>query len=120
MCKAKARVAKCGHTVAYEIMLPCAQYSGTGTPCASWNENLLNKVFLSYHPICKDCHLQKEKKVAKQYIDGEMFSVRLSKLTKEKPAKEIWESRLRTGVKMQAAIYRLDEKVGREGEDKYI
>lgn len=120
MCRAKARIAKCGHTVEHEIMLPCAQYPGTGTPCASWNENLLNKVFLRDHPICIACHHQKEKQIAKQYVDREREFVRNANPFGGESAKDIWEKRLRNGVKMQADVLRLDAKVGREGDDKYI
>ena len=115
MCKAKARIAKCGHTVEYEIMAPCAQYPGTGPPCASWNEKLLNKVLLRDHPICIGCHLLKEKKIARQYVDAEWDLVRSPKGADGSP-KDIYEVRLRNGVKMQADVYGLDAKVGREGK----
>ena len=113
MCTAKAMAASCGHTVAYEIMIPCKNYAG-GPPCAAWDANLMNKVLLTAHPICVDCHIQKEKNLCRQYVDEERNLVRLVERKNETP-KEIWEARLVKGVKMQADVYELDRKVGREG-----
>lgn len=114
MCKAKARVAKCGHTVEYEIMIPCAKYTG-GPPCPDWDEYRLNKVFLKDHPICIRCHFQKERELCGQYIDAEKDLVRFAE-RKDGSPKDVWEARLRNGVKMQAEVCELDGKIGREGK----
>lgn len=75
----------------------------------------MNKVLLTDYPICIGCHLQKEKKIAREYVEAERDLVRFPKRT-DGSAKEIWEERLRNGVKMQADVYGLDAKVGREGK----
>lgn len=114
MCKAKARVAECGHTVAYEIMIPCKNYTG-GPPCAAWDEKLMNKALLKDFPIiCVECHIQKEKNICKGYVNGERDLVRFAEHRGETP-KEIWEARLAKGAKMQADVRELDRKIGREG-----
>ena len=71
-------------------------------------------MLLRDHPICIGCHLLKEKKIAQKYVDAEWDLVRSPKGTDRSP-KDIWEARLRNGVKMQADVYGLDAKVGREG-----
>lgn len=114
MCTAKARVAKCGHTVEYEIMIPCSNYPGSGPPCAAWDEHLINKVLLRDYPVCIACHLQKEKNLCRQHVDAERDLVRFAQRWDASP-KETWEARLRNGVKMQAEVLGLDAKVGREG-----
>ncbi|KAF6218738.1 hypothetical protein HO133_005280 [Letharia lupina] len=115
MCTAKAQIAKCGHTVDYEIMIPCKNHPGSGPPCAAWDENQMNKVLLTdYPPVCIKCHLQKEKMLCRQYVDAERDLVRFAERRDGSP-KEIWEERLRNGVRMQADVYELDGKVGREG-----
>ncbi|CAF9937795.1 hypothetical protein IMSHALPRED_000548 [Imshaugia aleurites] len=111
MCIAKARVAKCGHTIEHEIMSPCANYTG-GPTCTNWDENRLNKVFLKDRPICIACHLQKEQKLCGRWVDAERELVRFPQ---SRDGKGVWEERLRYGVRMQAEVCGLDGKVGREG-----
>lgn len=72
-------------------------------------------MLLRDHPICIGCHLLKEKNIAQQYVDAEWDLVRSPKGTDGSP-KDIYEARLRNGVKMQADVYGLDAKVGREGK----
>lgn len=95
-------------------MLPCPNYPGRGAPCPLWDANLLNKVLLPDHPICVACHLLREKKLARQYVDAEREFVKYRR-PEDGTAKEVWEARLRNGVRMQAEIYRLDAEIGREG-----
>lgn len=113
MCTAKPRLAECGHTISYEIMLPCPSYPGSGPPCPAWNARLLNKV-MTNRPSCVDCHLQQERKIARRYIEAEMGLARGGG-DGTTAAKGVWEARLRSGVKMQAEVNRLDKKAGREG-----
>lgn len=114
MCIAKARVAKCGHTVEYEIMIPCEDYTAGGPPCAAWDDQLMNKVLLKDYPICIACHLQKEKNICRQYVNAERDLVRLAERKGGSP-KEVWKARLLNGAKMTADVCKLDAKVGREG-----
>ena len=115
MCQAKARVAKCGHTVEYEIMIPCENHVAGSPPCAAWDQHLMNKVLLRDHPICTACHLQKEKNICREYVNAEIDLVRFPMRRVGSP-KEVWEARLLSGEKMMAAVGRLDVMIGRKKE----
>lgn len=114
MCIAKARVAKCGHTVEYEILLPCGNYVANGPPCAAWDERLINKVFLKDRPVCVGCRWKKEKKICQRYVDAEREMVRSAEGIHGASAKEVWEKRLAVGERMMRDVGGLDTEGGGE------
>ena len=114
MCIAKARVVKCGHTVGYEILLPCGNYVANGPPCAAWDERLINKVFLKDRPVCVGCRWKKEKKICRRYVDAEREMVRSPGGIHGASAKEVWEKRLAVGERMMRDVGGLDREGGGE------
>lgn len=114
MCTAKSRLAKCGHTVAYEIMKPCSEYTGGGKPCPAWDENRLNKVLLRDEPVCKKCHVDMERALCRRYLEAERNLVRGKGGAGR--GREVWEERLRLGGKMRVEVEKLDGRVGRKGD----
>ena len=115
MCQAKARVAKCGHTVEYDIVVPCENHVAGSPPCAAWDDQLMNKVLLTDYPICSACHIQKERNICREYINAEMDLVRFPKRRVGSP-KTVWEARLLNGKKMMADVGTLDVMIGRKKE----